>query len=121
MKRLLFTLLFFLGALHVQIALGQIIYKCETADGVTFSSQSCAENAQKVRPNSGMSGGLDYFEGPQVIAQSEAPAHEGPIVKTLGGQVRDNKKYLRYKKSPQQPCGIWIDKNGLLVDLPCND
>ena len=106
---------FFLGALHVQIALGQIIYKCETADVVTFSSQPCAENAQKVRPNSGMSGGVDFFEGEQEIAQSEAPPHEGPIVKTLGGQVRDNKKYLHYRNSPQEPCDLWIDKNGLLV------
>ncbi|MFC1795731.1 hypothetical protein ACFL1V_01440 [Pseudomonadota bacterium] len=125
MKTSTLTLVFvLLSATFVQTAWGQNIYKCETADGVVFSSQPCAVDAQKVRPHDG-SGGADVIKDEEVISSTEPDAHEGPILKTLGGQMRDNKTELYdiilNKKSPQKRCGEWYDKYGMLVVIPCND
>jgi len=102
----------------------ETVYKCETADGVKFSPQPCSENADKVSPRSG-SGGVAVLVGDEEVAESEASAHEGPVLKSLSGQVRDNKFWLHdrilNKKSPQQNCGQWIDRNGMLVIVPCNE
>ena len=118
------AIVFLFAASFAPFGFGQTIYKCETEEGITFSSQPCDEAASKIRPNEGMSGGVDYFEGEEEVDQSEAPSHDGPVLKSLSGQVRDNKKllydYILTKKSPQRNCGSWIDKNGMEVYIACN-
>ena len=117
MKRvILILLLASLGTLCLQSSWAQTIYKCETDQGVTFSPQPCSADAQKVRPRDG-SGGVDVLDADRVTGSSEAPAHDGPVQKTLGGQVRANKQLLDrlslHKKSPQkQPCSIPLELRG---------
>ena len=116
----------FIAVVYAKPSLGQTIYKCETKDGVTFSSQPCTGVSNKIRVHEeGMSGGVDYFEGDEDVGDSEAAPHDGPVLKSLSGQVRDNKQwlynYILTKKSPQQHCGSWIDKNGMEVIIPCNE
>ena len=114
---------FLVGILLSTNAIGEI-FKCETPDGVEFSPQPCSENAERVVPRHG-NGGIDIYEGEEKVGNSEAKAHDGPVKKTLSGQVRDNKellhKHILKQKSPQRRCGEWIDKNGMAVKIPCND
>ena len=114
--------------IYAQACWGQVVYKCETAEGVEFSIQPCGEDARKVSGR-GQSGGIDEFANDRpedVVGGSEAKAHDGPILKSLRHQNMERKmdrfSALKALAVPElEKCGKFYDEVGNIWYVPCED